>query len=197
MEAATPIIAYLKDDDLDIPRETATFFHPAMKLTFFVFSAISLWAFTTKAESLVVGANAPVLTAKDQDGEPVNFADVYSKGMTLVYFYPKAGTAGCTAQACSLRDSFADLTQKGLQILGISEDTVESQKRFKDENKLPFTLIADSDGKVAEAFGVPTTMGLAKRQSFIVKDGKIAWMSPQAKTKEHAEEVLAALESFN
>jgi thioredoxin-dependent peroxiredoxin len=168
-----------------------------MKLTFLVFSAISSFALTAKGEPLVVGASAPVLMAKDQDGEPVNFADVYSKGATLIYFYPKAGTAGCTAQACSLRDSFADLTQKGVQVLGVSEDTVESQKRFKDENKLPFTLIADSDGKVAEAFGVPTTMGLAKRQSFIVKDGKIAWMSPQAKTKEHAEEVLAALESLN
>ena len=64
----------------------------------------------------------------------------------------------------------------------MSEDTVDSQKKFKDEQKLPFTLVADSDGKVADAFGVPVTMGRAKRQSFIVKEGKIAWVSPQAKT---------------
>jgi peroxiredoxin Q/BCP len=168
-----------------------------MKLPLLVFSAISLFAFATKAEPLTVGTAAPAITAKNQDGEPVNFADIYSKGTTLVYFYPKAGTAGCTAQACSLRDSFADLQQKGLQVIGVSEDTVESQKKFKDEHQLPFTLIADSNGKVAEAFGVPITMGLAKRQSFIVKEGKIAWVSPQAKTKEHAQEVQAALGSLN
>jgi peroxiredoxin Q/BCP len=126
----------------------------------------------------------------------VSFADVYAKGITLVYFYPKAGTPGCTAQACSLRDSFADLKGKGLQILGVSEDTVTSQKKFKDENKLPFTLIADRDGQVARAFGVPLTMGLAKRQSFIIRDGKVAWTSLQAKTKEHAQEIQAALDSL-
>jgi thioredoxin-dependent peroxiredoxin len=168
-----------------------------MKLPLLVFSAISLFAFTAKAEPLTVGAAAPTIIAKNQDGQPVNLADVYSKGTKLVYFYPKAGTAGCTAQACSLRDSFADLNQRGLQVIGVSEDTADSQKKFKDEHKLPFTLIADSDGKVAEAFGVPLTMGLAKRQSFLVKEGKIAWVSPQAKTKEHAQEVQAALESLN
>jgi peroxiredoxin Q/BCP len=136
-----------------------------MKLPLLGLSAISLFAFTGRAEPLTVGTPAPVITAKDQDGQAVNFEDVYSKGTTLVYFYPKAG--------------------------------VQSQKRFKDENQLPFTLIGDSDGKVAEAFGVPITMGLAKRQSFIVKEGKIAWVSPQAKTKEHAQEVQAALESLN
>jgi peroxiredoxin Q/BCP len=168
-----------------------------MKLPLLVFSAISLFSFAARAEPLTVGTDAPDITAKDQDGAPVNLADVYSKGTTLVYFYPKAGTVGCTAQACSLRDSFADLNQKGLQIIGVSEDTVESQKKFRDEHNLPFTLIADSDGKVAEAFGVPIMMGLAKRQSFIVKEGRIAWVSPQAKTKEHAQEVQAALESLN
>ena len=168
-----------------------------MKLPLLVFSTISLFAFSAKAEPLTVGTAAPAIIAKNQDGEPVNFADVYSKGTTLVYFYPKAGSPGCTAQACSLRDSFADLNQAGLQIIGVSEDTVDSQKKFQDEQKLPFTLIADSNGKVAEAFGVPLTMGLAKRQSFIVKEGKIAWVSPQAKTKEHAQEVQAALQSLN
>jgi thioredoxin-dependent peroxiredoxin len=197
MEAATPNIAYLKDDDLDILQETATFLTEPMKLPLLVFSAISLFAFSAKAEPLTVGTAAPAIIAKNQDGEPVNFADVYSKGTTLVYFYPKAGSPGCTAQACSLRDSFADLNQAGLQIIGVSEDTVDSQKKFQDEQRLPFTLIADSNGKVAEAFGVPLTMGLAKRQSFIVKEGKIAWVSPQAKTKEHAQEVQAALQSLN
>jgi thioredoxin-dependent peroxiredoxin len=167
-----------------------------MKLLFVIFSATCLFGFIAKADPLAVGSKAPLITAVNQDGAPVNFADVYAKGTTLVYFYPKAGTPGCTAQACSLRDSFADLTGNGLQILGVSEDAVEAQKKFQEQNKLPFTLIADTDGKVAEAFGVPTTMGLAKRQSFIIKDGKIAWTSLQAKTKEHALEVQAALDSL-
>ena len=78
----------------------------------------------------------------------------------------------------------------------MSEDKPESQRKFREENKLPFPLIADSDGKVAAAFGVPTTMGLAKRQSFIIKDDKIVWTSLQAKTAEHAQEVQAALDSL-
>ncbi len=167
-----------------------------MKLTFILLSAMSLFGFLARAEPLAVGSKAPVITALNQDGAPVDFAEVYAKGTTLVYFYPKAGTPGCTAQACSLRDSFADLNQEGLQILGVSEDKPESQKKFQEQNKLPFTLIADSDGKVAAAFKVPTTMGLAKRQSFIIKNGKIAWTSLQAKTAEHAQEVKAALDSL-
>src|SRR6478736_7470123 len=105
-----------------------------MKLPLLIFSAISLFAFPVRAEPLTVGAAAPVITAKDQDDEPVNFADVYSKGRTLVYFYPKAGTPGCTAQACSLRDSFPDLTAKGIQVIGVSRDGVEAQKKFQEKN---------------------------------------------------------------
>jgi peroxiredoxin Q/BCP len=167
-----------------------------MKLTFILLCAMSLFGFLARAEPLAVGSKAPVITAINQDGAPVDFGEVYAKGTTLVYFYPKAGTPGCTAQACSLRDSFADLKGEGLQILGVSEDKPESQKKFQEQNKLPFPLIADSDGKVAAAFGVPTTMGLAKRQSFIIKDGQIVWNSLQAKTAEHAQEVQAALDSL-
>jgi thioredoxin-dependent peroxiredoxin len=167
-----------------------------MKLTFILLCAMSLFGFFARAEPLAVGSKAPVVTAINQDGAPVDFGEVYAKGTTLVYFYPKAGTPGCTAQACSLRDSFADLKGEGLQILGVSEDKAESQKNFQEQNKLPFPLIADSDGKVAAAFGVPTTMGLAKRQSFIIKGGQIVWNSLQAKTAEHAQEVQAALDSL-
>ncbi len=152
--------------------------------------------FGAKADPLAVGAPAPVLTATDQDGKPVNLGDIYAKGTTLVYFYPKSGTPGCTAQACSLRDSFATLQAKGLQIVGVSHDSPDSQKKFQENYQLPFTLIADSDGKVATAFGVPMTLGITKRQSFIIKDGKIAWTSLKAKTKEAAQEVQAALDSL-
>ncbi|HEY5812947.1 MAG TPA: peroxiredoxin [Terrimicrobiaceae bacterium] len=168
-----------------------------MKKSLGTLFVVGILVLTAHAELLTVGSKAPVITGKDQDGAAVNFADVYAKGTTLVYFYPKAGTAGCTAQACSLRDSFPDLTATGLQILGVSEDTVEAQKAFQQENNLQFTLIADNDGKVAEAFGVPLTNGRAKRQSFIIKNGKIVWTSLEAKTKEHAQEIQTALQSIN
>lgn len=150
------------------------------------------------AAPLAVGAPAPAVTAADSQGKPVAFADVYAKGITLVYFYPKAGTPGCTAEACSLRDSYDKLQAQGLQIIGVSRDGVESQKNFQDQYKLPFTLVSDSDGKVAEAFGVPMmgVLPVASRQSFIVKDGKIAWTSLHAKTKESAEEVQKALDGL-
>ena len=167
-----------------------------MKLTCIVLCAMSLFGLSAKAEPLAVGSAAPVLTATNQDGEPVDLAKVYAKGTTLVYFYPKAGTPGCTAQACSLRDSFADLSDEGLQILGVSPDNPESQKNFQLQNNLPFPLIADTDGQVAAAFGVPTTMGRAKRQSFLISNGKIVWTSLQAKTAEHAQEVKIALQSM-
>lgn len=154
--------------------------------------------FTSRLNALDVGVPAPQVTALDQDGIPVVFHDIYAKGTTLVYFYPKADTPGCTAQACSLRDSFADLHGNNLQILGVSRDTPEAQRKFQEKYKLPFTLIADKDGKVSEAFGVPGIMGMpvSSRQSFLIKDGKIAWISPKAKTKEHAAEVRAALDSL-
>jgi peroxiredoxin Q/BCP len=152
----------------------------------------------TAADPLPVGAPAPDITATDQDGKPVDFAHIYARGVTLVYFYPKAGTPGCTDEACSLRDSYTKLHARGLQIIGVSRDAVDAQKHFQDEYHLPFTLVADRDGAVARAFGVPmmALLPLASRESFIVKDGHIAWTSVHAKTKGSAEEVQQGLDSL-
>jgi peroxiredoxin Q/BCP len=160
--------------------------------------SMSLLAFLglIPARAIDIGADAPAITAVDQDGNNVAFADIYKKGTTLVYFYPKAGTSGCTKEACSLRDSFPDLRARGLQILGVSEDQQDAQKKFQTQYHLPFTLIADHDGSVAKAFGVPTTMGLAKRQSFLVQDGKIVWVELNASTSKQASDVAAALDQL-
>lgn len=163
-------------------------------LSAFVLAAFSFFGTNLRAAPLEVGAPAPAVTAPDENGTPVKFQDVYAKGLTLVYFYPKASTPGCTAQACSLRDSIADLKTAGVTVLGVSHDSAEAQRKFKEKNQLPFTLIADADGKVISAFGVPTMIaGIAKRQSFLIKDGRVAWRSLSAQTSTHAQEVRQAV----
>ena len=120
-----------------------------------VFLTMGLFGLIGKVKALEVGSPAPDITALDENGAEFRFTDAYAKGPALVFFYPKADTPGCTAQACSLRDAFESLQAKNLQIVGVSRDTAESQKKFQEHYKLPFPLIADADGKVAEAFGVP------------------------------------------
>ena len=141
---------------------------------------------------LEVGASAPTLTAVDQDGKTIQFKDVYAKGPTLVYFYPKSDTPGCTKQACSLRDDWSALKEKGIQVIGVSGDKVEAQKAFVDKHKLPFTIVADHDFKVADAFGSPH----GARNSFLVKEGKIAWTMVKASTSTHAQDVLKAYDQL-
>lgn len=149
-----------------------------------------------EAAELAVGAAAPDITATDQNGQPVRFADVYAKGWTVVYFYPKADTPGCTKQACSLRDAYTQLTEKGVHVIGVSTDSVEAQKKFEQKYKLPFTLIADSDKKVLDAFGVPHKLGFATRQAFLVREGKIVWRDLSASTEKQAADVLAAIQEL-
>jgi len=165
-----------------------------LKTTLLAMSLLSLLGLVTHGAPLAVGADAPKISAVDQDGKTVNFADVYAKGPTLVYFYPKADTPGCTKQGCSLRDSWADLQAKGIQVLGVSEDKPDAQKKFRDKFSFQFPLIADADGKVAQAFGVDMILGkmLTQRQSFLIKDGKVVWNMLKASTETHAADVLKA-----
>jgi peroxiredoxin Q/BCP len=156
------------------------------------FSAGCLFASRASAEPLAVGAAAPEAKSVDQDGNAVTLSKLYGAGWTLVYFYPKADTPGCTAEACSLRDAFADLSKKGVTIIGVSADKPAEQKAFKQKYRIPFTLLADSDKNVIKAFGVPTNFGFASRQSFLVKEGKIVWRDLHASTKEQAADILKA-----
>jgi peroxiredoxin Q/BCP len=148
--------------------------------------------------SLVEPYPAPQAEAVDQNGKAIKLADIYAQGLTLVYFYPKANTPGCTAQACSLRDAYEDLTKAGVHVVGVSTDTVESQKNFTVKQKLPFTLLADPNGKVLKAFGVKTIplIGYSTRQAFLIKDGKIVWRDEKASTKEQAADVLKVLKEL-
>jgi peroxiredoxin Q/BCP len=156
-----------------------------MKLRTLLTTLCSLLGLTlgAQAATLEVGSPAPDITAVDQDGKSVSFKAVYEKGPTLVYFYPKADTPGCTKQACSLRDDWSEIKP-------------DSQKAFQDKYKLPFTLVADHDSKVADAFGVPHLGGFSKRQSFLIKDSKVVWVMPAASTATHSKDVLAAYEKL-
>ncbi len=140
---------------------------------------------------------APAVSGVNQDGATVNFADVYKKGPTVVFFYPKADTPGCTKQACALRDAFADLSKDGVQVLGVSFDKAESQKAFKDKFTLPYDLIADPEGKIVEAFKVEKmlkgVLSLAKRSAFLIKDGKVVWQDYQASTDQQAADIKREL----
>ena len=143
-----------------------------------------------------LGSPIPALSAKDQEGQLINLPDYGKQGFLLVFFYPKANTPGCTAQACSLRDSNADLTKRGVKILGISADQVSSQKEFATDHKLPYPLLADSENKIIQAFGVGGLFGFAQRSAFLFRDGKLVWQDPKGSTQDQAKVVLEYLDSL-
>jgi peroxiredoxin Q/BCP len=142
---------------------------------------------------LSAGATAPVVSALTDAGVELNLGEVYGQSpYTLVYFYPKADTPGCTKQGCSLRDAYADLTKKGVTIIGVSTDDVEDQKAFKAKYNLPFTLLADTDKKVMKAFGQSGIMW-ASRQAYLIHDGKIVYADHKGSTTQQADDILGFL----
>jgi peroxiredoxin Q/BCP len=167
---------------------------PTPLLPLLVISTALAMSNTAKAE-LKVGDKAPEVTGVTETGQKINLADVYSRQTyTLVYFYPKADTPGCTAQGCSLRDGYEKLTDKGVAVVGVSHDDVAAQKAFKDKYHLPFTLIADTDEGVINAFGVPTYPGgMAKRSAYLIKGGKIIYTDYKGTTSKQAEVILGVL----
>ncbi len=147
------------------------------------------------ADPLEVGVDAPKeLKALNHKGETVELSKTLAaEGVVLVYFYPKADTPGCTKQACSLRDAYAKLKDFGVTVYGVSMDSVEAQKAFHEKYRLTFDLIADTEGKVVKAFGVPSRGRFPSRQAFLFEDGKLIWRDLKASTGKQAEDVLKEL----
>jgi len=144
------------------------------------------------ASPLKVGDAAPVVSATTDSGDTLNLAEVYKANKyTVVWFYPKALTGGCTKQGCSLRDAAEDLKHAGAAVVGVSVDPVDKQKEFKETNHFPFPLLADTDKKVVKAFGQAGT-GLAARECYVIKDGKIVYKD-EGVTDQQAANVLAFL----
>ena len=146
------------------------------------------------------GEQAPQFTLPDQDGNDVSLAD-YAGRTVVLYFYPKADTPGCTTQACSIRDRATEYDAAGAVVIGVSPDPVAAVKRFHGKQSLNFTLLADADHAVCDAYGVwgeksmygKTYMG-AMRSTFIIDpEGTVVHVIPKASPKTHDDEVLAAL----
>jgi len=146
------------------------------------------------------GSEAPDFTLPDQDGNPVRLSDLRG-GKVVLYFYPKANTPGCTTQACGVRDHLADYTKAGVTVLGVSPDPVKAVKKFHDGQELNFTLLADEDHAVCEAYGVWVEKSMygrtywgAQRSTFVIgADGVVTHVIEKVSPKTHDEEVLAAL----
>jgi thioredoxin-dependent peroxiredoxin len=148
----------------------------------------------SSANPVNVGAAAPVAAAPDHTGKVVNLADIYAANeFTLVYFYPKADTPGCTAQGCSLRDAYEVLTTKGVAVVGVSTDSVKSQAAFREKYSLPFVLLADTEKVVLKAFGVGSTFGFSSRQAYLIQGGKVVYADHKGSTKNQAQDVLGFL----
>jgi peroxiredoxin Q/BCP len=149
---------------------------------------------------LKAGDAAPEFSANTNGGGKISLADFKGKNVIL-YFYPKDDTPGCTKEACAFRDHFAEFKQRGAVVLGVSTDPVKSHDKFVEKFKLPFTLLADEDKQIVEAYGVwgeKSFMGRkypgTHRVTFLIgPDGRIKNIWPQVKSDEHATEVLAAL----
>jgi thioredoxin-dependent peroxiredoxin len=149
------------------------------------------------------GTEAPDFTLSDQDGNPVRLRDLRGKPVVL-YFYPKADTPGCTTQACGVRDHRADYQQRGAVVLGISPDPVEAVKRFSERHGLGFTLLADPEHTICEAYGTWAQKSMygrkywgATRTTYVIDaDGRVAAVIPKVSPKTHDTVVLAALDEL-
>lgn len=151
---------------------------------------------TSAAEAtLKVGDKAPQFEGKDQDGKTWKLADSLGKKLILVYFYPKDNTPGCTAQACGLRDRMEELNQKNVEVIGVSFDSAESHRNFIAKHNLNFRLLADEDGKIADAFGArKEDKNVARRVSYLIgKDGRIKHITDSPKADTHLAEMKEAI----
>jgi peroxiredoxin Q/BCP len=145
---------------------------------------------------LEAGAPAPDFTLEDQNGKRVSLADFRGRRNVVVYFYPKDDTPGCTREACSFRDQYADFSDAGAEVIGISSDSPASHRAFAAKHELPFTLLSDRDGAVRSAFRVPATLGLLPgRVTYVIdKEGVIRHaFNSQLSPARHVAEALAVL----
>jgi peroxiredoxin Q/BCP len=145
-----------------------------------------------------VGDQAPLVEGKDQDGKTWKLADSLGKRLVLLYFYPKDDTPGCTKEACGFRDQIGDLQKENVEVIGVSFDSPDSHQKYISKYHLNFPLIADTDGKIADAYGVRMTgRNMDRRVSFLIGlDGKIAHVTDTMDAGTHLTEMKQAVEKL-
>jgi peroxiredoxin Q/BCP len=158
-------------------------------------TALLLTTTTMFAETPKAGDTAPAFTGLDQDGKSVSLADFAGKKNVLLYFYPKDFTGGCTKEACGLRDRMGELKTNNVEVIGVSYDSAESHKKFIAEYNLNFTLLADTNGVIVEAYDVKMPlMKMSKRVSFLIgPDGKIIHVTNAMNPQTHFDEMKEAI----
>ena len=155
-----------------------------------LFFSVPVFAAMPKA-----GDAAPLFAGHDQDGKTVNLADLVGKKIVLLYFYPKDNTPGCTKEACGFRDRMSELQKDNVEVIGVSFDSADSHKQFIAQYHLNFPLLADPEGKIADAYGVRMEgKNMDKRVSFLIGlDGKIVHVTNSGKPDVHFNEMKAAI----
>jgi peroxiredoxin Q/BCP len=147
--------------------------------------------------TLKVGDKAPDFSALDENGNTIKLSDYQGKKL-VVFFYPRANTPGCTAEACNLRDNYAELRERGYELLGVSADSQKRQSNFKKKYNFPFPLLADKDHSVIDTFGVwgpkkfmgRTFNGIHRKTFVIDKNGIIVKIIDKVRTRDHAAQLL-------
>jgi peroxiredoxin Q/BCP len=146
---------------------------------------------------LKIGDRMPSFEVMDQDGNKFNSEELLGK-KTIIYFYPKDNTSGCTAEACNLRDNYQRLTEEGYNVVGISKDSVKSHKNFASKYDLPFTLLSDTSTEILQAFGAwgekkmygKTVMGTIRKTFIFDEEGILVKIIEKVDTKNHTEQIL-------
>ncbi len=149
--------------------------------------------------ALQTGDKAPDATLPDQTGTERKLSALWQKNTLVLYFYPKDETSGCTAEACSFRDSFEVFKEAGAQVAGVSDDSVASHKAFAEHHRLPFTLLSDKGGVLRKAYQVSKTLGLLNgRVTFVIdKTGIIRHtFNSQIQAKRHVDEALGVVKTL-
>jgi len=136
------------------------------------------------------GQNLPDLMFTAEDGSELSVRDLAGR-KTVLYFYPKDGTPGCTKEACAFRDRMEDYRREGIEVYGVSVDSPESHREFREENGLNFPLLTDEEGEAAAALGILGERGTARRTTFLLgEDGEIRKVYPEVSPETHADEIL-------
>ena len=146
---------------------------------------------------LKVGDKAPDFSCKNQNGKIINLSDMIGKKIVL-FFYPKANTPGCTAEACNLNDNYNRFISEGYEIIGVSADSEKAQKKFSDKFSFEYSLLCDEDKKIISSYGAwgqkkmygKEYMGIIRKTIIIDESGKIKQIIEKVKTKEHTAQIL-------